>query len=116
MAKRIVDLKLDKKLYKLYLKDSNEWIDKRANRRYIKEYYDLFSDLSIDATEALDEVNNLIDSITFSYRNKDTRRIQFEDMPNDVYEEYLYAVQRKRNLSNSYNYDTGEKRQALKQI
>lgn len=34
-------------------------------------------------------------------------------MPEDVYEEYKYALQRKRNLANPYNYDTGEAKTGL---
>jgi hypothetical protein len=107
------DLKLNKQLYKQYLKDMNVWIDERANRRYTKEYYDIFADLSVEATEALDEANDMIENIVYQYRGKTTRKIRFEDMPEDVYEEYKYAIQRKRNLANPYNYDTGEAKTGL---
>ena len=107
------DLKLDKQLYKQYLKDMNAWIDERANRRYTKEYYDIFADLSVEATEALEEANDMIESIVYQYRDKTTRKSRFEDMPEDVYEEYKYALQRKRNLANPYNYDTGEAKTGL---
>lgn len=107
------DLKLDKQLYKQYLKDMNVWIDERANRRYTKKYYDIFADLSVEATEALDEANDMIESIVYQYRDKTTRKIRFEDMPEDVYEEYKYALQRKRNLANPYNYDTCEAKTGL---
>lgn len=107
------DLKLDKQLYKQYLKDMNAWVDERANRRYTKEYYDIFADLSVEATEALDEANDMIENIVYQYRDKTTRKPRFEDMPEDVYEEYKYALQRKRNLSNPYNYDTGEAKTGL---
>ena len=107
------DLKLDKQLYKQYLKDMNAWVDERANRRYTKEYYDIFADLSVEATEALDEANDMIENIVYQYRDKTTRKPRFEDMPEDVYEEYKYALQRKRNLANPYNYDTGEAKTGL---
>lgn len=50
----------------------NAWIDERANRRYTKEYYDIFADLSVEATEALDEANDMIENIVYQYRDKTT--------------------------------------------
>ena len=90
---------------KKYNKELNEWKDKHQERRYTKEYYDLFADLHPLAREMRDnvqkDINKILDKVTDDFGN-----VSLDNLTQIDYERYLSLQFKKKNLGNLY-YDDG---------
>lgn len=87
-----------------YNKELNEWKDKHQERRFTKEYYDLFTELHPLAREMRDniqkDINKILDKIS------DNEDIELDKLSNIDYERLLNLQFKKKNLGNLY-YDDG---------
>lgn len=104
----IDELKLNPSLWIQYQKDYNNWKSENCERKYTPEFYDIFTNLSMEANMALSEVNLEIDNILKPYRDSSTNKPRFERMPIDEYQKYIRLLEKKRNLANPYDPITGE--------
>ena len=102
------ELKLDQNLWLEYQKAYNDWKSKHAERKYTPEFYDIFANLSIEANQALSEVNIDIDNLLKPYLDNVTKKPRFENMSQDDYDKYQRLLEKKRNLANPYDALTGE--------
>lgn len=104
----IDELKLNPSLWIQYQKDYNNWKSENCERKYTPEFYDIFTNLSMEANMALSEVNLEIDNILKPYRDSSTNKPRFERMPVEEYQKYNRLLEKKRNLANPYDPITGE--------
>ena len=104
----IDELKLNPSLWIQYQKDYNDWKAENCERKYTPEFYDIFTNLSMEANMALSEVNLEIDNILKPYRDSGTNKPRFERMPIDEYQKYNRLLEKKRNLANPYDPISGE--------
>ena len=104
----IDELKLNPSLWIQYQKDYNDWKAENCERKYTPEFYDIFTNLSMEANMALSEVNLEIDNILKPYRDSSTNKPRFERMPVEEYQKYNRLLEKKRNLANPYDPITGE--------
>lgn len=102
------ELKLDQNLWLEYQRAYNDWKSKHAERKYTPEFYDIFANLSIEANQALSEVNIDIDNLLKPYLDNVTKKPRFENMSQDDYDKYQRLLEKKRNLANPYDALTGE--------
>lgn len=102
------ELKLDQNLWLEYQKAYNDWKSKHAERKYTPEFYNIFANLSIEANQALSEVNIDIDNLLKPYLDNVTKKPRFENMSQDDYDKYQRLLEKKRNLANPYDALTGE--------
>ena len=102
------ELKLDQNLWLEYQRAYNDWKSKHAERKYTPEFYDIFANLSIEANQALSEVNIDIDNLLKPYLDNVTKKPRFENMSRDDYDKYQRLLEKKRNLANPYDALTGE--------
>lgn len=102
------ELKLDQNLWSEYQKAYNDWKSKHAERKYTPEFYNIFANLSIEANQALSEVNIDIDNLLKPYLDNVTKKPRFENMSQDDYDKYQRLLEKKRNLANPYDALTGE--------
>lgn len=102
------ELKLDQNLWLEYQRAYNDWKSKHAERKYTPEFYNIFANLSIEANQALSEVNIDIDNLLKPYLDNVTKKPRFENMSQDDYDKYQRLLEKKRNLANPYDALTGE--------
>lgn len=102
------ELKLDQNLWLEYQIAYNDWKSKHAERKYTPEFYNIFANLSIEANQALSEVNIDIDNLLKPYLDNVTKKPRFENMSQDDYDNYQRLLEKKRNLANPYDALTGE--------
>lgn len=102
------ELKLDQNLWLEYQRAYNDWKSKHAERKYTPEFYNIFANLSIEANQALSEVNIDIDNLLKPYLDNVTKKPRFENMSQDYYDKYQRLLEKKRNLANPYDALTGE--------
>ena len=101
-------MKLDQNLWLEYQRAYNDWKSKHAERKYTPEFYNIFANLSIEANQALSEVNIDIDNLLKPYLDNVTKKPRFENMSQDDYDKYQRLLEKKRNLANPYDALTGE--------
>ena len=74
----------NKKYRVQWAKEYNEWMDKHANRRYTKEYYDMFAELSWEAYNARNEIQSTIRAVKSKYWNENKQYFDYETVPDGV--------------------------------
>lgn len=67
-----------------WAKEYNAWMDAHANRRYTKEYYDMFSELSWEAYNIRNEIQSAIRAVKSKYWNEDKQYFDYETVPDGV--------------------------------
>lgn len=94
----------DRKQLAEYNKKLNDWYDKHAERRYTKEYYNLFNNLSSESALARETLQIELRMI---YQNvTDTKgNVHLEDLTEDQWMRILSLNKQKRDLANPFNLD-----------
>lgn len=67
-----------------WAREYNAWMDAHANRRYTKEYYDMFAELSWEAYNARNEIQSAIRALKSKYWNEDKQYFDYETVPDGV--------------------------------
>lgn len=101
------DIKSDAVKYSQFLKDYNDFKHQWVNRKFTKEYYDLYNALKPETVQALSEIDIEIETIAARFTDR-TGTVRKDQMPSDVWEEYQALLEQKRNLANPYYYGDHE--------
>lgn len=67
-----------------WAREYNAWMDAHANRRYTKEYYDMFAELSWEAYNVRNEIQSAIRALKSKYWNEDKQYFDYETVPDGV--------------------------------
>ena len=67
-----------------WAKEYNAWMDAHGNRRYTKEYYDMFAELSWEAYNIRNEIQSAIKAVKSKYWNEDKQYFDYETVPEGV--------------------------------
>lgn len=100
----IIDESTGINLRKYFIDKRNSWKEQHEERRYTKEYYDMYNDLDPMTEEALEQYRHQMFEVIGIYINKDGR-IRWEDVPDHVYAKYNALKKAKQNLASLYNED-----------
>lgn len=101
------EVQLDPILYKKYKKEYETFKATNVHRKYTPEFYQLYTDLGIDTTKALSDINTDIQNVLQPFLDEN-KKPRFELMTKDEYDNYNRLLEYKRNLANIYDYETGE--------
>lgn len=98
----------DRKQLLEYNRKMNEWYEANAERRYTKEYYDLFNSLSPEASMAREALQVELRMIYHDVTDKEGN-VHLEDLSEEQWLHVLLLNKQKRDLSNPFNLDGSPK-------
>lgn len=87
-----------------YRKEKNEWLSQHAERRFTPEYYDIYSNMSIDTEMARNELNTRIYKLLNKVTDADGK-VNREDLSYADWYELLNLYREKKALSSMFHTD-----------
>lgn len=91
-----------------YNRKRNEWLSKHCERKYTKEYYDMFNALSDEASNARENIMIKIRDLTSKYKNIDGI-IQYEKFTEEEWNRLQVLFLEKKQLASKYDLMGNEK-------
>lgn len=91
-----------------YNRKRNEWLSKHCERKYTKEYYDMFNALSDEASNARENIMIKIRDLTSKYKNIDGI-IQYEKFTEEEWYRLQVLFLEKKQLASKYDLMGNEK-------
>ena len=91
-----------------YNRKRNKWLSKHCERKYTKEYYDMFNALSDEASNARENIMIKIRDLTSKYKNIDGI-IQYEKFTEEEWNRLQVLFLEKKQLASKYDLMGNEK-------